>query len=57
MSTLIRDLLEFSRVGKADIEWNETDLTLSYGGAYEKLGYGVGWIYYDLDGIHDTQEL
>jgi uncharacterized protein (TIGR02001 family) len=37
--------------------WNETDLTLSYDGAYEKLGYGVGWIYYALeDGAEDTQE-
>lgn len=38
--------------------WNETDLTLSYDGSYEKLGYGVGWIYYALeDGADDTQEL
>jgi hypothetical protein len=37
-------------------KWNETDLTLSYDGAYEKLGYGVGWIYYALDSIDDTQE-
>jgi len=37
--------------------WNETDFTLSYDGAYEKLGYGVGWIYYALeDGFPDTQE-
>jgi uncharacterized protein (TIGR02001 family) len=38
-------------------KWNETDLTLSYDGAYEKLGYGVGWIMYALDGVHDTQEI
>jgi uncharacterized protein (TIGR02001 family) len=37
-------------------KWNETDFTLSYDGAYEKLGYGVGWIYYALDGTYDTQE-
>ena len=37
-------------------KWNETDFTLSYDGAYEKLGYGVGWIYYALDGTDDTQE-
>lgn len=37
--------------------WNETDFTLSYDGAYEKMGYGVGWIYYALeDGADDTQE-
>jgi len=35
--------------------WNETDFTLSYDGAYEKLGYGVGWIYYSVLG-DDTQE-
>lgn len=35
--------------------WNETDFTLSYDGAYEKLGYGVGWIYYSVLGS-DTQE-
>lgn len=37
-------------------KWNETDFTLSYDGAYEKLGYGAGWIYYALDGTDDTQE-
>ena len=37
-------------------KWNETDFTLSYDGAYEKLGYGVGWIYYALDSTYDTQE-
>ncbi|MBW2501436.1 MAG: hypothetical protein JRD39_00725 [Deltaproteobacteria bacterium] len=35
--------------------WNETDFTLSYDGAYEKLGYGAGWIYYSVLGS-DTQE-
>jgi uncharacterized protein (TIGR02001 family) len=35
--------------------WNETDFTLSYDGAYEKLGYGVGWIYYSVVGS-DSQE-
>ena len=35
--------------------WYETDFTLSYDGAYEKLGYGVGWIYYSILGS-DTQE-
>ena len=35
--------------------WNETDFTLSYDGAYEKMGYGVGWIYYALeDGAPST---
>jgi hypothetical protein len=30
--------------------WYETDFTLSYDGAYEKLGYSIGYIYYDVDG-------
>ena len=38
-------------------KYNETDITLSYDGAYEKLGYGVGYIYYALDGTDDTQEI
>ena len=40
-------------------KWTETDLTLSYDSSYEKLGYGVGYIYYALnaDGDSDTQEL
>jgi len=37
-------------------KWNETDFTLSYDGAREKLGYGFGWIYYALDSTDDTQE-
>ncbi len=40
-----------------DAKYNETDITLSYDGAYEKLGYGVGYIYYALDGTDDTQEI
>ena len=31
--------------------WNETDFTLSYDGAFDKFGYGVGWIYYAVEGI------
>jgi hypothetical protein len=37
-----------------DAKYNETDITLSYDGAYEKLGYGVGYIYYALDAARDT---
>ena len=37
-------------------DFNETDLTLSYDGSYDKFGYGVGYIYYGLEG-HDSQEL
>ena len=38
-------------------KYNETDITLSYDGAYEKLGYGVGYIYYALNAADDTQEI
>lgn len=37
-------------------KWNETDMTLSYDGALDKLGYSVGYIYYGLDGATDSQE-
>jgi len=37
--------------------WNETDMTLSYDGSYGMLGYTVGYIYYALEGIDDTQEI
>ena len=49
--------LDTDQYGTDTHNWNETDFTLSYDGAYEKLGYGVGWIYYALeDGYPDTQE-
>lgn len=37
--------------------FNETDFTLSYDGSAGKIGYGVGYIYYGLDGVDDSQEL
>jgi len=37
--------------------WNETDMTISYDGSYGMFGYGVGYIYYALDGADDTQEV
>lgn len=39
------------------MDWNETDLTLSYDGSMGMVGYGVGYIYYALDDIDDTQEV
>ncbi len=48
--------LDTDLVGTDTNKWNETDFTLSYDGAYEKLGYGVGWIYYALRRHDDTQE-
>ena len=37
--------------------WNETDLTLSYGGKAGMVTYGAGYIYYGLEGLDDTQEI
>ncbi|MBU0483356.1 MAG: hypothetical protein KKB30_02425 [Proteobacteria bacterium] len=37
--------------------FNETDLTLSYDGSFGKIGYGVGYIYYGLDAVDDSQEI
>ncbi|MCB2183928.1 MAG: hypothetical protein KQH63_18015 [Desulfobulbaceae bacterium] len=37
--------------------WNETDLTLSYDASCDFADYGVGLIYYAVDGFEDTQEL
>jgi len=38
-------------------KWNETDMTLSYDNSFGMVSYGVGYIYYALDGADDTQEL
>lgn len=35
---------------------NETDLTLSYDTNFGPFGLGVGYIYYGLEGMQDTQE-
>lgn len=37
-------------------EFNETDMTLSYDGSCDFTDYGVGYIYYALDGADDSQE-
>ncbi len=37
-------------------EHNETDLTLTYARSFDKLGMEIGYIYYALDGVNDTQE-
>jgi hypothetical protein len=38
-------------------ESTETDLTLDYGMSFDKVGLNAGYIYYALDGVHDTQEV
>ena len=42
--------------GADDAELNETDWTLSYDTAVGPVSLGVGYIYYALDGIRDSQE-
>jgi hypothetical protein len=48
--------LNLDQEGGDSFNWYETDFTLSYDGAYEKLGYSLGYIYYDTDD-GDTQEI
>lgn len=37
--------------------WNETDYSLFYEGEYKLLNYGVGYMYYDMDGSDYSQEV
>lgn len=37
--------------------WNETDVTLAYDWAMGPVGLTLGYIYYGLDGLDDTQEV
>jgi len=49
--------LDTDEVGLDTMNWNETDMTISYDGSAGKIGYGAGWIYYNVDGADDTQEI
>ena len=40
-----------------EAQFNETDLTLSYDKSFGMVGLGVGYIYYGLDGVDDSQEV
>jgi hypothetical protein len=40
-----------------EAQFNETDMTLSYDKSFGMVGVGVGYIYYGLDGIDDSQEI
>lgn len=40
-----------------EAQFNETDLTLSYEKNFGMIATGVGYIYYGLDGMDDSQEL
>lgn len=37
--------------------WTETDMTISYDGSYDKIGYGFGYIYYEVDGGDDLADI
>ncbi len=38
-------------------EFNETDFTLAYDGSCDFADYTIGYLYYALDGVKDTQEV
>ena len=38
-------------------QWNETDWTLAYDRSFGPVAVGVGYIYYGLDSVPDSQEL
>ncbi len=38
-------------------EWTETDLTLAYDRSFGPWALGLGYIYYGLDGVDDSQEV
>ncbi len=48
--------LDTDLYGYDDAKWNETDMTVYYDHSFGPVGVGVGYIYYALDGIDDTQE-
>jgi len=49
--------LDTSPAGDAESSsWNETDLTLAYAWDMGPVSLGVGYIYYGLDGMKDSQE-
>lgn len=43
--------------GTGESQFNETDMTLSYDRSYGPFAVGIGYIYYGLDGIDDSEEL
>ena len=47
-------MLNETTMGKSD--WNETDVTVSYDWSFDKLSFGLGGIYYYLDGGENTYE-
>jgi hypothetical protein len=43
--------------GEDGVNWNETDMTVSYDNSYGMVNYSLGYIYYALDSADDTQEI
>jgi len=43
--------------GNSPSNWNETDLTLAYSRSLGPVNARVGYIYYSLDGVDDSQEV
>ncbi len=41
---------------KGSSKWNETDFTVAYEHSFGPVGVGLGYIYYALDSLEDTQE-
>ena len=44
-------------IGDDSSNWTETDWTLSYGRQFGPVGAELGYIYYALDGVDDSQEV
>ncbi len=51
------DTEQYDATASETNNWNETDLTLSYDWAMAGLDFGIGYIYYALDGGDDSQEV
>jgi len=43
--------------GSNSLQWNETDMTLAYSRSFGPVGVGIGYIYYGLESIPDSQEV
>jgi hypothetical protein len=50
------DTDRYSGPYKGEAKWNETDMTVAYATGFGPVDIGVGYLYYALDGVDDTQE-
>jgi len=58
LDTDLHEELSYDENGNDTIDnWTETDMTLSYDGSCNYADYGVGYIYYAIDGFENTQEI